>query len=131
MGKYAGLETISGGLPQDKPIAKKWKRKESPAPVLSFPCDWESWMEYQRYKIFKDLKNKKPSELDPRKTGLHSSFSDELSKISPKAGIAGFRKKSIQMGIPGNYAESYFLAVYGQPKTKEKYEQSGSIFGTI
>ncbi len=127
MGKFAGLETISGGLPSDRPPAKKWKRKDLPAPILVFPCSWDSFMELQRYKIFRDLKNKKPSSLDPKSSGLYAAFSEELGRISQKSGIAGFRKNAIRLGIPGNYAESYFNAVFGQVEKKEKYEQYNKL----
>ena len=94
-----------------------WRKKEEPV-TISFPCDWESFMEYQRYKIFKPVKTRKPSPTDPKNSGIHKEFSKELGSIKVLSGIDRFCKDGVSIGIPRNCCESYFKAVHQKPRNR-------------
>jgi hypothetical protein len=95
-----------------------WRKKEQPV-TITFPASWDSYMEYQKYKIFKSAKTIKPSPIDPKNSGIHKEFSKELGSINVLSGMDRFCKDGVSIGIPRNYCESYFKAVHqkrGMPR---------------
>ena len=96
-------------------MAEFWRKKEKPV-TIEYPANWEQWMNYQSYKIFKSPKVRNQSPIDPKNSGIHAPFSKELGSINVLSGMDRFCKDGVSAGIPRNYCESYFKAVHQKRK---------------